>query len=107
LGETPTNGTSGAGISLPASRSLRSASASRRCWRGTGGLITALSFAVIGIAAATPLFFTLVTEYLSAAAAAACIALISSLGNLGPVVAPSINGWIVQHTAAPPTLSIS
>ena len=40
--------------------------------------ITALSLAVIGIAAATPLFFTLVTEYLSAAAAAACIALISS-----------------------------
>ncbi|HZY14648.1 MAG TPA: hypothetical protein VFE89_18220 [Beijerinckiaceae bacterium] len=62
--------------------------------------ITALSFAVIGIAAATPLFFTLVTEYLSAAAAAACIALISSLGNLGPVVAPSINGWIVQHTGS-------
>jgi nitrate/nitrite transporter NarK len=62
--------------------------------------ITALSFAVIGIAAATPLFFTLVTEYLSAAAAAAGIALISSLGNLGPVVAPSINGWIVQHTGS-------
>jgi D-galactonate transporter len=69
----------------------------------TGNLvasIAALSFAVIGIAAATPLFFTLVTEYLSAAAAAAGIALISSLGNLGPVIAPSINGWIVQRTGS-------
>jgi D-galactonate transporter len=64
------------------------------------GSIAALSFAVIGIAAATPLFFTLVTEYLSAAAAAAGIALISSLGNLGPLVTPSINGWIVQHTGS-------
>ena len=62
--------------------------------------IAALSFAVIGIAAATPLFFTLVTEYLSAAAAAAGIALISSLGNLGPVISPSINGWIVQRTGS-------
>ena len=64
------------------------------------GSLAALSFAVIGIAAATPLFFTLVTEYLSMAAAAAGIALISSLGNLGPVVSPSINGWIVQHTGS-------
>jgi sugar phosphate permease len=64
------------------------------------GSLAALSFAVIGIAAATPLFFTLVTEYLSVAAAAAGIALISSLGNLGPVVSPSINGWIVQHTGS-------
>jgi MFS family permease len=62
--------------------------------------IAALSLAVIGIAAATPLFFTLVTEYLSAAAAAAGIALISSLGNLGPVISPSINGWIVQRTGS-------
>ena len=62
------------------------------------GSIAALSFAVIGIAAATPLFFTLITEYLSVAAAAAGIALISSLGNLGPAVSPSINGFITQYT---------
>jgi nitrate/nitrite transporter NarK len=37
---------------------------------------------------------------LSAAAAAAGIALISSLGNLGPVISPSINGWIVQRTGS-------
>jgi nitrate/nitrite transporter NarK len=64
------------------------------------GASAALSFAVIGIAAATPLFFTFVSEYHSAAAAAAGIALISSLGNLGPVVSPSIDGWIVQHTGS-------
>ena len=64
------------------------------------GSIVALSFAVIGIAAATPLFFTLITEYLSVAAAAAGIALISSLGNLGPAVGPSTNGLIIQYTGS-------
>jgi nitrate/nitrite transporter NarK len=55
---------------------------------------------VIGIAAATPIFFTLITEYLSVAAAAGGIALISSLGNLGPAVSPSINGWLTQLTGS-------
>lgn len=61
--------------------------------------ILALSFAVIGIASATPLFFALVSEYLSAGAAAGGLALISSLGNLGPAVSPSINGLIVKQTS--------
>ncbi|MGF6601301.1 D-galactonate transporter [Paraburkholderia sp. GAS448] len=64
-----------------------------------GGLM-ALSFAVIGIAAATPVFFTLVSECLSGGSAAAGIALISSLGNLGPAVSPTINGLITQHTGS-------
>ena len=64
------------------------------------GSLVALSFAIIGIAAATPVFFTLITEYLSAAAAAGGIALISSLGNLGPAVSPSINGLITQYTGS-------
>jgi nitrate/nitrite transporter NarK len=64
------------------------------------GSILALSFAIIGIAAATPIFFTLITEYLSVAAAAGGIALISSLGNLGPAVSPSINGWLTQLTGS-------
>ncbi len=64
------------------------------------GSVAALSFAVIGIAAATPVFFTLITEYLSTAAAAGGIALISSLGNLGPAVSPSINGLITQWTGS-------
>jgi len=64
------------------------------------GSIIALSFATIGIAAATPLFFALITEYLSKAAAACGIALISSLGNLGPAVSPSLNGLIQQWTGS-------
>jgi len=62
------------------------------------GSVLALSFAVIGIASATPLFFALISEYLSAAAAAGGLALISSLGNLGPAISPSINGLIVRST---------
>ena len=62
------------------------------------GSILALSFAVIGIASATPLFFALISEYLSAGAAAGGLALISSLGNLGPAVSPSINGFIIKNT---------
>ena len=64
------------------------------------GSIIALSFATIGIAAATPLFFALITEYLSKAAAACGIALISSLGNLGPAISPSLNGLIQQATGS-------
>ena len=60
----------------------------------------ALSLATIGIAAATPLFFTLITKYPSKAAAACGIALISSLGNLGPAVSPSLNGLIRQWTGS-------
>jgi MFS family permease len=62
------------------------------------GSILALSFAVIGIASATPLFFALVSEYLSVGAAAGGIALISCLGNLGPAVSPTINGFILRNT---------
>lgn len=62
------------------------------------GSILALSFAVVGIASATPLFFALVSEYLPAGAVAGGLAFISSLGNLGPAVSPSINGFIVKST---------
>jgi MFS family permease len=62
------------------------------------GSILALSIAVIGIASATPLFFALISEYLSVGAAAGGLALISSLGNLGPSISPSINGLIIKST---------
>jgi sugar phosphate permease len=62
------------------------------------GSVLALSVAVVGIASATPLFFALTSEYLSAGAAAGGLALISSLGNLGPAVSPSINGLILRST---------
>ncbi|MCY1273557.1 putative tartrate transporter [compost metagenome] len=52
----------------------------------------------IGIASLTPLFFAFVSEYLSKETAAAGIALISSLGNLGPALTPSISTWILNAT---------
>ena len=63
--------------------------------------LAALSFAVIGIASATPIFFTTTTEYLSKPVAAAGIALVSSLGNLGGAVSPSVTGLITARTGSP------
>ncbi|MCC8945035.1 MFS transporter [Bradyrhizobium sp. Arg62] len=62
------------------------------------GSILALSFAVIGFVSAPPLFYALTSEYLSAGAAAGGLALVTSLGNLGPAVSPSITGFIVRNT---------
>ncbi|KAF0863423.1 MFS transporter [Pseudomonas sp. LD120] len=60
--------------------------------------VAALGLAYVGIKAATPIFFALVSEYLSVAATAGGIAFISSLGNLGPAVTPWLNGVINSHT---------
>ena len=60
-----------------------------------------LAVAGMGAIAATPLFFTTTTEYLSAASAAGGIALISSLGNLGPAMGPSLTGWLTANTGTP------
>jgi MFS family permease len=60
-----------------------------------------LTLAGIGWIAATPLFFTTTTEYLSTASAAGGIALISSLGNLGPAVGPSVTGWLTAQSGTP------
>jgi hypothetical protein len=45
--------------------------------------LAAMCVAVIGITSIVPIFFALTSEILSKAAAAAGIALVSSLGNLG------------------------
>jgi D-galactonate transporter len=66
-----------------------------------GASVAALSLAVIGIAAATPLFFTITTEYLSKVGAACGIALISSLGNLGAAASPAVTGAITAQTGSP------
>jgi D-galactonate transporter len=63
--------------------------------------IAGLTLAGVGIVSATPLFFTTITEYLSKASAAGGIALISSLGNLGPAAAPSVTGLITASTGSP------
>ncbi|WP_280151440.1 MFS transporter [Piscinibacter sp. XHJ-5] len=66
-----------------------------------GASLAGLSLAVIGIASATPLFFTVTTEYLSKAGAAAGIALVSSLGNLGAAASPAVTGAITARTGSP------
>jgi sugar phosphate permease len=63
--------------------------------------LAALSLAVVGVASATPIFFTIPTAYLSPASAAAGLALISSLGNLGAAVSPSLTGLISARTGNP------
>jgi sugar phosphate permease len=45
-----------------------------------------------------PTFWTIPTEYLSGSAAAACIGLINSLGNLGGFAGPFILGFLVTRT---------
>jgi D-galactonate transporter len=65
------------------------------------GSIVGLCIATVGIASATPLFFAATSEYLSKAAAAGGIALISSLGNLGAAVSPSVTGAINAATGSP------
>src|SRR6202007_2792123 len=62
--------------------------------------VLGLTSAGFGFISATPLFFTTTTEYLSKARAAGGIALISSLGNLGPAVAPSVTGYITAETGS-------
>jgi len=65
------------------------------------GSMIGLCIAVTGIASVAPLFLTITSEYLSKAAAAGGIALISSLGNLGAAVSPSVTGAITAATGNP------
>ena len=63
--------------------------------------LACLSLAVVGVASATPIFFTIPAAYLSPVSAAAGLALISSLGNLGAAVSPSLTGLISARTGNP------
>jgi D-galactonate transporter len=63
--------------------------------------LAAMCMAVIGITSIVPIFFALTSEVLSRQAAAAGIALVSSLGNLGAAVSPSITGAINAATGSP------
>ena len=65
------------------------------------GSLVGLSIGTIGVATLTPLFFTITSEYLSKAAAAGGIALISSLGNLGSAASPVVGGAITASTGDP------
>lgn len=57
----------------------------------------AMTIAAAGIFAALPTFWTLPTAMLTGAAAAAGIALINSIGNIGGFVGPFVIGWIKGH----------
>lgn len=55
----------------------------------------------IGQSASTPLFFTTTSEILPKALAAGGIALVSSLGNLGPSVMPTVVAMVNKATGTP------
>jgi D-galactonate transporter len=65
------------------------------------GSLAGLCLMSIGQAAATPIFFASISEYIPKETAAGGIALISSLGNLGPAVMPLITTSINTATGTP------
>ncbi|CAM2157781.1 putative tartrate transporter [Pararobbsia alpina] len=65
--------------------------------------LVGLCVMTIGTTALTPVFFTTAAEYVPKKTAAAGIALISSLGNLGAVSIPPMLVWINGKTGGPYT----
>jgi len=67
-------------------------------WAGTthsgAGVILALMFVNVGISAAKGPLWTMPSTFLTGASAAAGIALINSLGNLGGFIGPFLIGWL-------------
>jgi len=59
-----------------------------------------ICFAAVGFKAASSLFWPIPQSYLDARIAAAVIALINSLGNLGGFVAPTTFGFLEQKTGS-------
>jgi len=73
-------------------------------WIATaGGPLTAyagICFAALGFKAASSLFWPIPQGYLDARIAAAAIALVNSVGNLGGFVAPTVFGWLEDRTGS-------
>lgn len=63
--------------------------------------IAALCLGTAGIITAQPVFWTFPTEYFGGVGAAAGIATINALGNLGGFVAPSVKTWLEQKFHSP------
>lgn len=59
-------------------------------------VVVAFSTAAIGVWAVIGPFWALTTSFLSGVAAAAGIALINSMGNIGGFVGPYLMGWFKQ-----------
>jgi D-galactonate transporter len=62
--------------------------------------IACLTIAAVGILPAAPLFWSLPTAFLTGAAAAAGIATINSVANLGGLVSPTVIGWLRDLTGS-------
>jgi ACS family tartrate transporter-like MFS transporter len=67
-------------------------------FNGTYWAVAAMSLAVVGVYGSRPTFWAMPSLFLTGAAAAAGIALINSIGNLGGYVGPFIVGWIKDST---------
>jgi D-galactonate transporter len=65
------------------------------------GSLAGLCIMMTGQASTTPLFFTATSEYIPKKTAAGGIALVSSLGNLGPSIMPLFTTWINSQTGSP------
>ncbi len=63
-------------------------------------LEASICFAALGFKAASSLFWPIPQGYLDTRVAAAVIALINSIGNLGGFVAPTAFGYLKQHTGS-------
>jgi len=65
---------------------------------GLFGILAGASIAAMGIWGVLGPFWGLATGYLTGTAAAAGIALINSLGNVGGFLGPYLMGWVKTHT---------
>ncbi|WP_243363319.1 MFS transporter [Fundidesulfovibrio terrae] len=65
---------------------------------GLAGILLGASVAATGIWGVLGPFWGLATRYLTGTAAAAGIALINSLGNVGGFLGPYLMGWVKAHT---------
>ena len=63
-------------------------------------VVAALTLVNIGISSAKPPLWSMPTMFLSGSAAAAGIATINSIGNLGGFVGPTVIGWIKDTTGS-------
>ncbi|MGX1421170.1 ACS family tartrate transporter-like MFS transporter [Bradyrhizobium elkanii] len=69
-------------------------------WTGLAAVIVALTLVNIGISSSKPPLWSMPTMFLSGSAAAAGIATINSIGNLGGFVGPAMIGWIKERTGS-------
>jgi ACS family tartrate transporter-like MFS transporter len=67
---------------------------------GVAAVLAALTLVNIGISSCKPPLWSVPTMFLSGSAAAAGIATINSIGNLGGFVGPAMIGWIKDETGS-------